>query len=62
MTKAIEIGAITPPVGLNAFVVKSSVPEVPLSDIFRGCVPFVVMEILVIALMIAFPILSLGLL
>ena len=55
VTKAVEIGAITPPVGLNAFVVKSAVPEVPLGEVFRGCIPFVVMELIICALMIAFP-------
>lgn len=59
VTKAVEIGAITPPVGLNAFVVKSTAPEVPLSEIFYGCVPFVLMEILIVALMITFPQISL---
>lgn len=36
----VEIGLITPPIGLNVFVVKSVVPDVPLGDIFRGIVPF----------------------
>ncbi len=55
VTKAVEIGAITPPVGLNAFVVKSMAPDVPLKEIFMGCLPFVLMEILIVALLIAFP-------
>ena len=36
-----EIGLITPPIGMNAFVVKSVLPEVKLADIFHGIVPFV---------------------
>ena len=36
-----EIGLITPPIGMNAFVVKSVLPQVRLGDIFRGIVPFV---------------------
>ncbi len=59
VTKMIEIGAITPPVGLNAFVVKSMVPDVPIGEVFRGCWPFVVMELLIVALLIAFPQISL---
>lgn len=59
VTKMIEIGAITPPVGLNAFVVKSMAPTVPLSEVFKGCIPFVLMELLIVALMIAFPQISL---
>ena len=37
----IEIGLLTPPVGMNAFVVKSVLPQVDLGDIFRGVMPFV---------------------
>jgi len=59
VTKMVEIGAITPPVGLNAFVVKSMAPSVPLSEIFKGCLPFVLMELLIVGLMIAFPQISL---
>jgi tripartite ATP-independent transporter DctM subunit len=62
ITKAVEIGAITPPVGLNAFAVKGIAPEVPLSQIFKGCVPFVIMEIGIVALLLIFPEISLWLL
>lgn len=55
VTKSVEIGAITPPVGLNAFVVKSMAPNVDLKDIFYGCIPFVVMELFIVGLLIAFP-------
>ena len=55
VTKAVEIGCITPPVGLNGFVVKSAAPEISLSEVFRGCVPFVVMEIIIVALLMTFP-------
>ncbi len=37
-----EIGLITPPIGMNAFVVKSVLPEVKLSDIFHGVMPYVI--------------------
>lgn len=55
VTKAVEIGAITPPVGLNAFVVKSMAPNVELREIFYGCIPFVLLELLIVGLLIAFP-------
>jgi C4-dicarboxylate transporter, DctM subunit len=55
VTKMVEIGAITPPVGLNAFVVKSMNPDVPLGEVFKGCIPFVIMELIIVALLIAFP-------
>ncbi|MGE0768400.1 MAG: TRAP transporter large permease [Hyphomicrobiaceae bacterium] len=59
VTKSVEIGAITPPVGLNAFVVKSMAPDVELKEIFYGCIPFVVMELFIVGLLIAFPQISL---
>lgn len=55
VTKAVEIGAITPPVGLNVFVVKSMAPEVEIKEIFMGCIPFVVIEIFIVILLITFP-------
>jgi tripartite ATP-independent transporter DctM subunit len=55
VVKAVEIGLITPPVGLNAFVVKGAVPDLPLRDIFVGCLPFVVLEICLILLFLYFP-------
>ena len=62
VTKMVEIGAITPPVGLNAFVVKSMAPDVPLGEVFKGCLPFVIMELIIVGLLIAFPQISLFLL
>ncbi|MDZ4135535.1 MAG: TRAP transporter large permease subunit [Paracoccaceae bacterium] len=40
MVMLIEVSLITPPIGLNVFVIKSMLPEVPLASIFRGIVPF----------------------
>lgn len=59
VTKAIEIGCLTPPVGLNVLVVKASAPNVSLNAIFKGCIPFVLMEFVVVGLLIGFPIISL---
>jgi C4-dicarboxylate transporter, DctM subunit len=53
--KLIEIGLVTPPVGLTVFVVKSVAPQIPLSDIFKGIIPFVMGDLVVITLIIAFP-------
>ena len=55
VVKATEIGAITPPVGLNVFVVKSVVPEVRTADAFLGVVPFVLAELVILVLLIAIP-------
>ena len=50
-----EIGLITPPIGMNAFVVKSVLPEVKLSDIFRGITPFVIALLVGLALVFFLP-------
>jgi len=58
--KLLEIGLITPPIGLNVFVIKSVVVgEVPLEAIFRGIARFLVSDAIVLGLLLAFPILSL---
>jgi TRAP-type C4-dicarboxylate transport system permease large subunit len=56
---ATEISLITPPVGLNVFVLKSVVPDVDLKVIFKGVFPFLIADILRLALIILFPALSL---
>ncbi|MEM9222010.1 MAG: TRAP transporter large permease subunit, partial [Pseudomonadota bacterium] len=52
---------ITPPVGLNVFVLKSVMPDVPLSAIFRGVVPFILADVVRVALILAIPSLALWL-
>lgn len=48
-----EIGLITPPIGMNAFVVKSVLPEVSLGDIFKG-VSFYIVALLIGLLLVLF--------
>jgi TRAP-type C4-dicarboxylate transport system permease large subunit len=55
----VEIGLITPPIGLNVFVVKSMLEEVPLGDIFRGIAPFFAASIVGLLLIVYFPIIAL---
>lgn len=55
MVIVLEVGLITPPVGLNVFVLKAAAPEVPLSTIFRGILPFLAAAILAIVIISAFP-------
>jgi tripartite ATP-independent transporter DctM subunit len=55
MVVVIETGLITPPFGLNVFVLKSMVPDVPLGTIFRGVVPFVAADLLKLILLVLFP-------
>ncbi len=57
----VQIGLISPPVGMNLFVLNALLPGVGLGAIFRGCWPFVVVMIFVLGLLIAFPQLSLWL-
>lgn len=58
----VELGLITPPIGMNVFVIKSVAPEIPIKEIFKGVVPFVISDIVRLALLIVFPSLSLMLL
>ncbi len=56
-----EVGLITPPIGLNLFVINAMAKNVSMAETYRGILPFVVSDIIRIALLVAFPILSLGL-
>jgi TRAP-type C4-dicarboxylate transport system permease large subunit len=55
----IEISLITPPIGMNIFVLSSVLPDVPTTTIWRGVMPFVAADILRMGVLIAFPALSL---
>jgi tripartite ATP-independent transporter DctM subunit len=55
IVKMCEICLITPPVGLNCYIVRSVAPDIPLEEVFRGIIPFVAMDVLTVALFIAFP-------
>lgn len=55
MTVNLEIGLVTPPVGLNLYIVKSIAPDVPMSHILLGVVPFIIIEVLVIACVCVWP-------
>ena len=56
---AIEISLITPPVGLNVFVLKTVIPDVPSTTVFHGVAPFVLMDVVRILLLIWLPWLAL---
>jgi C4-dicarboxylate transporter DctM subunit len=55
VTKLIEVSLITPPLGLNVYVIKGILPEVEISTIFRGCIPFLIMDILTLMILFFFP-------
>jgi len=55
LVKMCEICLITPPVGLNCYIVRSVAPNIPLEEIFRGILPFMIMDFLTVGLFIAVP-------
>ncbi|MCG8383739.1 MAG: TRAP transporter large permease [Gammaproteobacteria bacterium] len=55
VVKMVEVCLITPPIGLNCYVVNGVRPDIPLSDIFRGIFPFFIADVATVALFIAFP-------
>jgi tripartite ATP-independent transporter DctM subunit len=57
----VEIGLISPPVGMNLFVLKSLLPEVSTGTVFRGVMPFMWADVLRLALLVAFPAIALWL-
>ena len=61
---AVEVGLLTPPLGISVFVIKSSLDDksISLGDIFLGAAPFAVMMVVVLFLVITFPILTTALL
>ncbi|HEX15783.1 MAG TPA: TRAP transporter large permease subunit, partial [Deltaproteobacteria bacterium] len=50
-----QVGVVTPPVGVNVYVVKGLVPHVPLETIFRGAVLLAIGHVLTIVLVMVFP-------
>jgi TRAP-type mannitol/chloroaromatic compound transport system permease large subunit len=59
-----EIGLLTPPLGISCFVIKTSLndPTISLKDVFLGALPFAFIMLLVLILLIAYPVLSIGIL
>src|SRR5690606_26561479 len=61
MLVIVELGLITPPFGINLFVIKSQRPEIPLATVMRGAMPFIAADFVKIALLVMFPALALWL-
>jgi tripartite ATP-independent transporter DctM subunit len=57
----VEMSVVHPPLGLNIYVLKSILPEVPLKEIFKGVIPFFLSDFVRLGLVIAFPALALTL-
>ena len=61
MLIVVETGEISPPFGMNLFVLRSVAPDVPLGTVFKGVLPFCVSDFIRLALLVAFPIITLWL-
>ena len=57
IVKTIELGLITPPVGINVYVVAGAAPGLKIEDVFKGIWPFGLMDVFTIMLLFAFPVL-----
>jgi tripartite ATP-independent transporter DctM subunit len=55
VVKMAEICLITPPIGLNCFVVNGVRPDIPLTDVFRGIAPFFIADVATVGVFLAFP-------
>ena len=55
----VEMGLITPPVGLNVFVINSLARDVPMIETFKGVVPFIMSDLVRVAIIVGFPIITL---
>ena len=55
ITRVSEIGVITPPVGINVYIISGVAPDVPLFTIFRGIVPFLLADVVAVILLLLIP-------
>jgi TRAP-type C4-dicarboxylate transport system permease large subunit len=51
----VMIGQISPPIGMNMFVVRTLLPNVSLATVFRGVIPFTIAECILLTLLVLFP-------
>jgi tripartite ATP-independent transporter DctM subunit len=61
MVVVVELALITPPIGMNVFTVRTMMPDLKLSRIFRGVMPFVAADLVALGLLFAFPAIALWL-
>lgn len=59
IVRVVEIGLITPPVGLNVYIIKGVAKDVPMQTIFKGIFPFLIADLLHVSILVAFPSLTL---
>jgi C4-dicarboxylate transporter, DctM subunit len=61
LVRTMEIGFVHPPIGINLYVIQSIAPDIPLGRVFKGVLPFLGADFLHLAMLIAFPALTLAL-
>jgi len=59
LVRAMEIGFVHPPIGMNLYVIQQIAPDIPLGRIFRGVLPFLAADLVHLTLLIAVPSLAL---
>ena len=57
----VEVGLITPPVGMNLFVINSMAPDIPMAETYKGAFPFILSDFIRVAVLVLFPGLTLWL-
>ena len=57
----VEVGLITPPVGMNLFIIHSMAKDIPVTETYRGVAPFVLTDLIRVVILIAFPAITLWL-
>jgi tripartite ATP-independent transporter DctM subunit len=61
LVRAMEIGFVHPPIGMNLYVIQGVAPEVSLGRIFKGVLPFLAADLVHLSLLVIFPVIALGL-
>ena len=61
LVRAMEIGFVHPPMGMNLYVIQGVAHDVPLSRIFKGVLPFLAADLIHLVLLVVFPVIALGL-
>lgn len=61
LVRAMEIGFVHPPIGMNLYVIQGVAPDVPLSRVFKGVVPFLLADLVHLVLLVVFPVIAMGL-
>ncbi len=55
MVMAINIGSLTPPIGISVYVIKGAAPHIPIQTIFKGVMPMIVAMVICVAVLIVIP-------